>query len=220
MAVALRALAGPAPRGLVAGGCVARDEILKRRRRPIASSRAIFSTSSACTSLSRSTLGRLLQLAHITLGERAQPLGQQTQLELLPGARARHRVGGARREQRPLPAAVARPAADAGAPDAAALARSRRRSARSARSGGARRRPARRCAAFLNFGRASRAAASRPSLGLVRQHGVVRGAHAHGGRGSGSGQRIAAGQRGKGRHLLHGPGRRRSDAAERVVEAI
>jgi hypothetical protein len=63
---------------------------------------------------------RLLQLAHITLGQRPQPLGQQTQLELLAGARARDRVGGARCEEGPPPAAVARPAADRGAADARA----------------------------------------------------------------------------------------------------
>lgn len=61
---------------------------------------------------------RFLQLAHVTLGERAQPLGQQPQLELLPGADARDPVGGARREGGTLPALVARPAADAGAADA------------------------------------------------------------------------------------------------------
>src|SRR5262249_1479046 len=43
------------------------------------------------------------------------------QLELLPRARARDRVGRARREGRALPFLVARPAADAGAADAGAL---------------------------------------------------------------------------------------------------
>lgn len=60
----------------------------------------------------------LFQFAHRALGQRPQPLGEQPQFQLLPGARARHGVGGARREQRPLPAAVAGPAADAGAANA------------------------------------------------------------------------------------------------------
>ena len=108
-------------------------------------------------SLSRSTPGALLQLADSAFGERGEARGERARLQPGAGARARHRVGRARREHRALPAAVARPAADAGAADAGALPRSRRRSARSARSGGAPRRPSRPCAAGAN-----RAAAVRP----------------------------------------------------------
>lgn len=66
-------------------------------------------------------IGLRVQLAHGALRQRVEPLGEFAQLEFLRGAGGRHRVGGAGREERALPAAVARPAADRGAADASLL---------------------------------------------------------------------------------------------------
>lgn len=53
------------------------------------------------------------------LGER-EAFAEHARLQPRARADGRHRVGGARREQRALPALTARPAADAGAADAGA----------------------------------------------------------------------------------------------------
>lgn len=58
--------------------------------------------------------GACFELAHMAVGQRRQPRRRHAALEMCARPHGRDRVGRARRKQRMPPAAVARPAADAG----------------------------------------------------------------------------------------------------------